>query len=75
MNLHKRLATIEVLDQRERSLEARRLFTDTSGDATVTLGRTAKPRTRAVEGADGKRAIVSVGGGLLVLAASQGAAV
>ncbi|WP_205708587.1 IS110 family transposase [Kineococcus siccus] len=54
MDPHKRSATIEVLDQRERLLDAGRFTTDTAGYRDMlAAGREFKQRTWAVEGANG----------------------
>lgn len=54
MGPHKRSATIEVLDQRERLLGAGRLATDIAGHRQMlSAGREFKQRTWAVEGANG----------------------
>ncbi|PPK89797.1 transposase, partial [Kineococcus xinjiangensis] len=54
MDPHKRSATIEVLDRRERVLLAGRFTTDTAGyKDMLTAGRVFTQRTWAVEGANG----------------------
>lgn len=54
MDPHKRSATIEVINDREKVLEQGRFGTDTAGyQAMLTLGRGHKDRVWAVEGCNG----------------------